>query len=52
MTALSEAPTHSVPGIVLPAAFRAFHEPAYRTYTEAHTAPADSSLVLPGPGLR
>ncbi|MEU7348021.1 hypothetical protein ABZ778_29750 [Streptomyces bacillaris] len=49
MTALSEAPTHSVPGIVLPAALRAFHtlqEPAYRAYTEAHTTPADSSLVL------
>lgn len=49
MTALFEAPTHSVPGIVLPAALQAFHtlqEPAYRLYTEAHTAPADSSLVL------
>ncbi|WP_053563213.1 hypothetical protein [Streptomyces sp. CFMR 7] len=49
MTAPPEPRTHSVPGIVLPAAFRAFHtlqEPAYRLYTEAHTAPADSSLVL------
>lgn len=49
MTALSEPRTHSVPGIVLPAAFRAFHtlhEPAYRAYTEAHTAPAHSGLLL------
>ncbi|MEV7660164.1 hypothetical protein AB0O39_39225 [Streptomyces anulatus] len=37
------------PGIILPAAFRAFctlREPAYRAYTEAHTSPADSALLL------
>ncbi|MEV7253719.1 hypothetical protein [Streptomyces cyaneofuscatus] len=40
MTAPSEPRTHGVPGIVLPAAFRAFHtlhEPAYRAYADAHT---------------
>ncbi|MEG9551417.1 hypothetical protein V5N34_25440 [Streptomyces baarnensis] len=42
-------PEPRTPGIVLPAAFRAFHilqEPAYRLYTEAHTAPADSGPLL------
>ncbi|WP_053606458.1 hypothetical protein [Streptomyces sp. MMG1522] len=49
MTAPPEPRTHSIPGIVLPAAFRAFHtlqEPAYRLYTEAHTTPADSGPLL------
>ncbi|MEU2577531.1 hypothetical protein ACIP3B_33425 [Streptomyces anulatus] len=37
------------PGIILPAAFRAFRtlrEPAYRAYTDAHASPADSALLL------
>ncbi|MFE8978542.1 hypothetical protein ACFYM7_34745 [Streptomyces cyaneofuscatus] len=40
MTAPPEPRAHGVPGIVLPAAFRAFHtlhEPAYRAYVDAHT---------------
>ncbi|MDG9687885.1 hypothetical protein QC334_35035 [Streptomyces sp. DH18] len=47
MTAPSEPRTHGVTGIVLPAAFRAFHslqEPTYRVYTDAHLA--DSGPVL------
>ncbi|MER6231263.1 MULTISPECIES: hypothetical protein [Streptomyces] len=36
-------------GIILPAAFRAFRtlqEPAYRAYTDAHTFPEDTGLLL------
>ncbi|WP_331728553.1 hypothetical protein [Streptomyces anulatus] len=37
------------PGIILPAAFRAFRtlrEPAYRAYTDAHASPAESAFLL------
>lgn len=49
MSAPQELNTHSVPGILLPAAFRAFHTlqaSAYRAYTDAHLTPADSGPLL------
>lgn len=48
-TAPPEPRAHGIPGIVLPAAFHAFHtlqEPANRAYVDAHTTPAGSGPVL------